>query len=120
MNYYNIYFICVCVCVFQGLKQQQKAHPAVTRAVTRAAAAVKPAVLPPKEAPSWKSREKSPDVEEMEVAQVASAFSKQLHIEDIDSTDADNPQLCAEYVKDIYEYMRELEVSFIVSAAVQM
>lgn len=93
----------------KGLKQQQKAHPAVTRAVTRAAAAVKPAVLPPKEAPSWKSREKSPDVEEMEVAQVASAFSKQLHIEDIDSTDADNPQLCAEYVKDIYEYMRELE-----------
>lgn len=46
----------------------------------------------------------------MEVAQVATQLSKTLHIEDIDCIDADNPQLCAEYAKEIYEYMRDLEV----------
>ena len=30
--------------------------------------------------------------------------------ENIDEDDADNPQLCSEYVNDIYKYMRELEV----------
>ena len=49
-------------------------------------------------------------VEEMEVAQVATQLSNQLHIEDIDCIDADNPQLCAEYAKEIYTYMRDLEV----------
>ena len=54
--------------------------------------------------------EKSPQVEEMEI--VTSQLSSKLHIEDIDAADTDNPQLCAEYVKDIYEYMMMLEVSF--------
>jgi len=49
--------------------------------------------------------------EEMEVGQVTTALAKQLHIEDIDSSDAENPQLCAEYVKEIYQYMRDLEAS---------
>ena len=49
--------------------------------------------------------------EEMEVGQVTTALAQQLHIDDIDISDAENPQLCAEYVKEIYEYMRELEVS---------
>ena len=31
-------------------------------------------------------------------------------IDNIDAVDADNPQLCAEYVKDIYQYMQQLEV----------
>ena len=52
--------------------------------------------------------EKSPDVEEMEV--VTAELSKKLCIEDIDAADSSNPQLCAEYVKEIYEYMMMLEV----------
>lgn len=53
-------------------------------------------VLPPPP----NSHEPSPEkMEEMEVG----------HIEDIDDIDRENPQLCAEYVKEIYQYMRELE-----------
>ena len=50
----------------------------------------------------------SPEVEEMEV--VTEQLSRQLCIEDIDTVDTDNPQLCAEYVKDIYKYIMTLEV----------
>lgn len=40
------------------------------------------------------------------------AFSKHLlKVNDIDKDDMDNPQLVAEYVNDIYEYMRHLETS---------
>ena len=45
-----------------------------------------------------------------EVHQVAVAFSQMMHIEDVDAGDADNPQLCSEYVLEIYHYMRRLEV----------
>ena len=39
------------------------------------------------------------------------AFSKALlNVQDIDVNDKDNPQLVSEYVNDIYEYMRSLEV----------
>lgn len=49
--------------------------------------------------------------EEMEVEELAVAFSTQrLNVEDIDSQDADNPQLVSEYVCDIYKYLRTLEV----------
>lgn len=42
------------------------------------------------------------------------AFSKALlKVEDIDENDKDNPQLVSEYVNDIYQYMKELEVGFI-------
>ena len=54
---------------------------------------------------------RKPEVEEMEVVEVAAQFSQQLCIEDIDTLDYENPQLCAEYVKEIYEYMMLLEVS---------
>ena len=33
-------------------------------------------------------------------------------IEDIDAFDIEDPQLCCEYVKDIYKYMEKLEVGF--------
>lgn len=33
-----------------------------------------------------------------------------LAIDDIDAEDHGNPQLCAEYVQEIYHYMRQLEV----------
>ena len=42
----------------------------------------------------------------------ADAFSKiLLNVQDIDANDKENPQLVSEYVNDIYEYMRDLEVS---------
>ena len=44
---------------------------------------------------------------------MADALSDQLVIDDIDSQETDNPQLCTEYAKDIYRYLRELEVSTI-------
>ena len=56
------------------------------------------------------SRAPPQDQEEMDVAIVTQQLADMLHIKDIDSADADNPQLCSEYVKDIYLYMRELEV----------
>ena len=42
------------------------------------------------------------------------AFSKALllDVQDIDANDKANPQLVSEYVNDIYEYMRMLEVIF--------
>mgnify|MGYP006375363947 CR=1 FL=1 len=36
----------------------------------------------------------------------------ELAIEDIDAFDIENPQLCCEYVKDIYKYMEKLEVNW--------
>ncbi|NWS75253.1 CCNB2 protein, partial [Crotophaga sulcirostris] len=40
------------------------------------------------------------------------AFSDVLlnNVEDIDAEDCENPQLCSDYVKDIYLYLRELEL----------
>ena len=38
----------------------------------------------------------------------------EIDVEDIDADDLTNPSLCAEYVKDIYEYMHFLEVHFCV------
>ncbi|NWU09634.1 CCNB2 protein, partial [Cephalopterus ornatus] len=40
------------------------------------------------------------------------AFSDVLlnNVEDIDAEDSENPQLCSDYVKDIYLYLRELEL----------
>ena len=48
----------------------------------------------------------------MEVNNMADAFSDQLSIEDIDQDDFENPQLCADYVKDIYRYLRHLEQKY--------
>jgi len=45
-----------------------------------------------------------------------SVNSLRTFIEDIDAADGDNPQLCAEYVKDIYEYLRHLEQEYAVRA----
>ncbi|XP_006010328.1 G2/mitotic-specific cyclin-B1 [Latimeria chalumnae] len=39
------------------------------------------------------------------------AFSDvMLQVKDVDADDGDNPMLCSEYVKDIYKYLRQLEV----------
>ncbi len=40
-----------------------------------------------------------------------------LNIKDVDADDYDNPMLCSEFVKDIYLYLRQLEVRKIYAAA---
>ena len=65
--------------------------------------------LPP---PSAAPTKESVTEEAMDVGQMTEAFSTKLQIEDIDELEYDNPQLCAEYAKDIYMYMRELEQRF--------
>ncbi|NXG13290.1 CCNB2 protein, partial [Grallaria varia] len=48
----------------------------------------------------------------MQEEDLCQAFSDVLlnNVEDIDAEDSDNPQLCSDYVKDIYMYLRELEL----------
>lgn len=49
----------------------------------------------------------------MKEGDLCQAFSDALlcKIEDIDHEDWENPQLCSDYVKDIYQYLRQLEVT---------
>lgn len=50
-----------------------------------------------------------------EPADLCQAFSDVIlgtAIRDVDADDYDNPMLCSEYVKDIYKYLRQLEVVF--------
>ena len=49
----------------------------------------------------------------MKEESLCQAFSDALlcKIEDIDNEDRENPQLCSDYVKDIYQYLRQLEVA---------
>ncbi|KAK0136726.1 G2/mitotic-specific cyclin-B2 [Merluccius polli] len=55
--------------------------------------------------------EESADVS-MKEEELCQAFSDALlTVEDIDDQDGDMPQLCAEYVKDIYAYLMVLEVT---------
>lgn len=68
--------------------------------------------LPPLPPPPAETKKESVNEEAMDVGQMAEAFSAKLQIEDIDELELDNPQLCAEYAKDIYTYMRELEQRF--------
>ncbi|XP_051652452.1 G2/mitotic-specific cyclin-B2 [Manacus candei] len=48
----------------------------------------------------------------MQEEDLCQAFSDVLlnNVEDIDAEDSENPQLCSDYVKDIYLYLRELEL----------
>lgn len=55
-----------------------------------------------------------PEVTEEELCQ---AFSESLlSVQDVDKHDRDQPQLCSEYVKDIYNYLHQLEVEQAVRA----
>ncbi|XP_077941998.1 G2/mitotic-specific cyclin-B2 [Gasterosteus aculeatus] len=55
--------------------------------------------------------------EEEKVEELCHAFSDALlHVEDVDEQDSDLPQLCSEYVKDIYSYLHVLEVQQAVRA----
>ena len=47
----------------------------------------------------------------MDVSEVAGALQRKLNLEDAaDDKEQGNPQFCSEYVKDIYHYLRQLEV----------
>ena len=50
----------------------------------------------------------------MDVNSVSAAFQEKLMIEDIDQNDHGNPQLCSEYVRDIYKYLRHVEKKVLV------
>ncbi|XP_037303781.2 G2/mitotic-specific cyclin-B2-like isoform X1 [Pungitius pungitius] len=64
------------------------------------------------------SNESDMSVEEEKVEEdLCHAFSAALHqVEDVDEQDSDLPQLCSEYVKDIYSYLHVLEVQQAVRA----
>ncbi|KAM9820215.1 G2/mitotic-specific cyclin-B1 [Neosynchiropus ocellatus] len=49
-------------------------------------------------------------IEPVELCQAFSDVLINAAIRDVDADDFDNPMLCSEYVKDIYKYMRQLEV----------
>ncbi|XP_039349403.1 G2/mitotic-specific cyclin-B2 isoform X1 [Mauremys reevesii] len=59
-----------------------------------------------------KIRSPTPMDVSMKEEDLCQAFSDVLlnNIEDIDSDDWENPQLCSDYVKDIYLYLRQLEL----------
>lgn len=53
----------------------------------------------------------SADISMKEEDELCQAFSEALlTVQDVDEDDEDQPQLCSQYVKDIYSYLRELEV----------
>lgn len=53
----------------------------------------------------------SVEEEKEEEQQLCQAFSAALlSVEDVDEHDGEQPQLCSEYVKEIYSYLHELEV----------
>lgn len=60
-----------------------------------------------------KSKQKTIDVDVLGEALESCVISKPPNVEDIDKDDRGNPQLCAEYVQDIYNYMRKLEVRMV-------
>lgn len=98
--------------------QSQKACPAKVKtelippkaepAAVRPKRAPVPQVIP---VPLVPVPEDSANVSLKEEEELCQAFSEAiLTVVDIDEHDSDQPQLCSEYVKDIYAYLRTLEV----------
>lgn len=72
-----------------------------------------PAAVRPKRSPVAQvpQPEESANVS-MKEEELCQAFSVTLlAVEDIDEGDSDMPQLCSEYIKDIYRYLQRLEVT---------
>ncbi|NXY01232.1 CCNB2 protein, partial [Pteruthius melanotis] len=79
-------------------------------------------IVLPKAPPAVNQSNKEADVQKvlspvpmdvsMQEEDLCQAFSDVLlhNVEDIDAEDWENPQLCSDYVKDIYLYLRELEL----------
>lgn len=58
-----------------------------------------------------KKQQKKNDVDALGEALESCIITKPANVEDIDKEDHSNPQLCAEYVQEIYNYMHKLEVN---------
>uniref|UniRef100_A0A9J8CPC9 Cyclin B2 n=1 Tax=Cyprinus carpio carpio TaxID=630221 RepID=A0A9J8CPC9_CYPCA len=86
--------------------QTKKAQP-----VPPVKPAAQPAAVPPRRAQVQREiPQPAPADVSMKEEELCQAFSSTLFpVEDIDEGDADMPQLCPEYVKDIYAYLRSLE-----------
>ncbi|XP_056605550.1 G2/mitotic-specific cyclin-B2 [Triplophysa dalaica] len=90
-------------------KKSQPAPPVKPSAQPAVAQPKRPQVPPevPQPAPVLLPAQADVSMKEEELCQ---AFSNTLFpVEDIDEGDADMPQLCPEYVKDIYAYLRHVE-----------
>ncbi|XP_026233375.1 G2/mitotic-specific cyclin-B2-like [Anabas testudineus] len=87
---------------------------AKTSCVQKSKPTVKVAPVVPVQAPADplpSLSEESADVSMKEEQELCQAFSEALlDVQDVDEQDADLPQLCSEYVKDIYNYLHDLEV----------
>ncbi|XP_060709284.1 G2/mitotic-specific cyclin-B2 [Hemiscyllium ocellatum] len=86
----------------------------VTRGLKQAAQNMKPVVeepvprTPVSPTPMDVSMTEDSSTKEEDLCQ---AFSEAiLKVEDIDAQDSDNPQMCSQYIKDIYKYLRQLEM----------
>lgn len=89
------------------MAQKDVAAPAPRPAVQVAAVQVAAVPSAPRE-PAGASVEE----EKEEQQQLCQAFSAALlSVEDVDEQDGEQPQLCSEYVKEIYGYLHELEVT---------
>ncbi|XP_031179495.1 G2/mitotic-specific cyclin-B2-like isoform X2 [Sander lucioperca] len=92
----------------ESVKPSQNAKPMVPPVVPVPAPADP---LPPV------SEELAADVSMKEEEELCQAFSEALlTVQDVDEQDSDLPQLCSEYVKDIYNYLHVLEVQQAVRA----
>ncbi|XP_040009446.1 G2/mitotic-specific cyclin-B2-like isoform X2 [Xiphias gladius] len=88
----------------------QKAKPAAVQVVRPAPRVQGPAEPVP-------SVPEGPADASMKEEELCQAFSEALlSVQDVDEQDADLPQLCSEYVKDIYNYLHLLEVQQAVRA----
>ncbi|XP_010158151.1 PREDICTED: G2/mitotic-specific cyclin-B2 [Eurypyga helias] len=89
---------------------------------TKGPSKVTNAIAPPKPPAPVNQACKEPDLPKvaspvsmdvsMQEENLCQAFSDVLlnNVEDIDAEDCENPQLCSDYVKDIYLYLRDLEL----------
>ncbi|XP_019359862.1 PREDICTED: G2/mitotic-specific cyclin-B2 isoform X2 [Gavialis gangeticus] len=97
----------------ESLKASVKASKGGSKS-TNVTAQPKPvaAVKPLKEASVPKIMSPTPMDISMKEEDLCQAFSDVLlsNVEDIDADDWENPQLCSDYVKDIYLYLRQLEL----------
>ncbi|XP_072421130.1 G2/mitotic-specific cyclin-B2 [Chiloscyllium punctatum] len=86
--------------VTRGLKQAvQNIKPVVEEPVPRAPVSPTPMDISMTEDSSMKEED------------LCQAFSEAiLKVKDIDAQDSDNPQMCSQYIKDIYKYLRHLEM----------
>ncbi|CAL8405937.1 unnamed protein product [Arctogadus glacialis] len=94
-------------------RQLKKAETNIPKPKTKKAPEI-PVEEPAKEEPKEIPEPPSPspmDISGCTPSELCDAFSDVLlDIKDVDADDYNNPMLCSEYVKEIYKYLRQLEV----------